>query len=134
MVNCLSGDCYHILQAAQQVYICYYDGQRRNLTVTAVELHTATAATATATASTAASTATAAASASSAVESQSSDTPGSGRASSTQYHLELGEYIQQCLGIGTPQDGGLLLFGKVSCSSVAALQYCEPLSILALLS
>jgi hypothetical protein len=81
----------------------------------------ATASTAAATA--AASTTTAAASIS--LESPSSDTPDTISSSPQQMHLELGGYVGECIGMGTPRGGGLLMFCKVSCiMPYSCVAYC----------
>jgi hypothetical protein len=132
----ITADCYQTPLAELQVHICHYDGQGRNLTVTSVVLYpvpavttaTATAGdTAAASATAGATTAAAAAGtaapsatvASSIAQSISGDAPHTGSSSSSsgspQCHVKLGEHIPECIGISTPEEGGLMFFDKVSC-------------------
>eukprot|EP00953_Heterococcus_sp_UTEX-ZZ885_P025680 13948-Heterococcus_DN1.PRE.4 len=115
-------------RGGNRVYICYHNAERRNLTVNVVELapfqgnvSTAGTATAAATTSTAATDTTTAAG-SSAVQSPSSGTSDTGSSKPQQMCLDFEKHTGECLGIGAPQGGGLLIFGKHL--SAAAKQYC----------
>jgi hypothetical protein len=129
----ITANCYQPLLAVLQVHICHYDSQARNLTVTSVVLYpvpavttaTATAGdTAAASATAGATTAAAAAGtaapnatvASRITQSVNGDAPHTGSSSgSPQCHVKLGEHIPECIGISTPEEGGLMFFDKVSC-------------------